>query len=186
MKRYLSLLIICFTLTQFAYAQVEKGFNLVGGSSNIGLDSDRFLFTLTPNIGWFVVDGLAQGGQISIFLTDDDRYTYLNISLMPFIRYYFGKAKTKPFIHAAIGLGFDTYWRINFEGEKIKRSDNQLNYELKAGIAYFITEQVALEGALAYRDYGISEELLGNFVIDIGFQVHIFRIFNRKKESEMF
>jgi hypothetical protein len=61
-----------------------------------------------------------------------------------------------------------------------------LNYELKTGAAYFIIDQVALEGALAYRDYGIPEVILGNFIFEVGFQVHIFRLFNRKKEDDVF
>jgi hypothetical protein len=126
-----SLLIISIFIVLYADAQVEKGYNLVGGSSIIGMDSDQFFFTITPNIGWFVVDGLAQEGQASVVISDDDRYTFMNISLMPFIRYYFGKAKLKPFIHGAIGLGFESLWRINFEGEKIKTSDDKFELRIK-------------------------------------------------------
>ena len=179
MKRSVIFLLTCILCIQFAGAQVKKGYNLVGGSSTLGLDKDQFSLTLNPNIGWFVDDGFAQGGQVTAFLLDEAGYTYLNVSLMPFIRFYLGKAKTRPFFHGAMGIGFENTWSVSSDGSKEKESDNQLTYELKAGVAYFITDQVSLEGALAFRRYGIMDESVdvGELSIDIGFQIHIFRLF---------
>jgi len=122
MKRFLIFLLFTLFTIHFVHAHVEKGYNLVGGITNIGLDSDRFTFGLTPDIGWFVKDRLAVGGQLFMYLRDGENSTSFIVSMMPFGRYYFGKSKTKVFIHGAIGIGIGTYWS-NFGGEKTKISE---------------------------------------------------------------
>lgn len=188
MKRFLCVLMISFFIVQSADAQVEKGYNLVGGSMNIGMDSDRFVFALMPVLGWFVKDRLAVGGQIFLYVNDVEFGTAFLISLMPFCRYYFGKSNTKFFVHGAIGIGSQTYWSIYYYPEytKRKRSETDFNYDLRAGVAHFIVDQVALEGALVYRKHGLTSEDFGNFGIDVGIQVHIFRFFKRNKEEDIF
>jgi len=183
MKKFCMTLLMGMLFIPFARAQVEKGYNLLGGSGRIGLDSDLFSICLSPDLGWFIRDRLAVGGNLSFYVSDTENSTSFNLSFGPFARYYFGNARTKVFVHGGFGLSTDTY-TYNYNGNKEKNTDTDLYLDLRGGVAFFITDQVALEAALVYQSYQILDEFSGSFGITAGFQIHIFQLFNRKEGSE--
>jgi len=183
MKRFFITMLLGFTILQCAHAQIEKGYNLLGGSGRIGLDSDMFSIYLSPDLGWFVKDRLAVGGNLTFYVSDTENTANFNLSFGPFTRSYFGNARTKVFAYGGLGITSDTY-SYNYNGTKEKDSDFDMYFDLRAGIAFFITDQVALEAALVYQSYSIIDEYSGSFGISAGFQIHIFQLFNKNKGSE--
>ncbi|MBR9998227.1 MAG: outer membrane beta-barrel protein [Cyclobacteriaceae bacterium] len=157
-------------------AQIEKGYNLVGGSASIGLNTDRFSIYIGPDLGCFVRDRLAVGASLPIYFSDSEFSTTFSISVMPFIRYYFGESKTKFFVHGGLGIGSSSY-TYTANGGKEKDTDFEFNSDLRAGIAHFITDQVALEAVLRYQSFDIFDDYFGSFGIAVGLQIHIFRLF---------
>jgi hypothetical protein len=183
MKRFFITLMLGFLILQCAHAQIEKGYNLAGGAGRIGFDSDQFSIYLSPDLGWFIKDRFPVGGNLTFYVSDTENSTNFTLSFGPFVRYYFGNARTKVFVHGGMGISSDTY-SYNYAGNKEKNSDFDLYFDLRAGIAFFITEQVALEAALVYQSYSIIDEYSGSFGISAGFQIHIFKLFNKNKEAE--
>ncbi len=183
MKRFFITIILGFTILQCTQAQIEKGYNLLGGSGRIGFDSDMFSIYLSPDLGWFIKDRFAVGGNLTFYVSDTENYTDFTLSFGPFARYYFGNSRTKFFVHGGLGITSNTY-SYNYSGTKEKDSDFDLYFDLRAGIAFFITKQVALEAALVYQSYSIIDEYSGSFGISAGFQIHIFQLFNKNKEAE--
>lgn len=183
MKRFFITLILGFFILQCAQAQIEKGYNLVGGSGRIGLDNDQFSVYLSPDLGWFIKDRFPVGGNLTFYVSDDKYSTHFTLSFGPFMRYYFGNSRTKIFVHGGFGITSNTD-SYNYSENKERNSDFDLYFDLRAGIAFFITQQVALEAALVYQSNSIIDEYSGSFGISAGLQIHIFQLFNKNKEAE--
>ncbi|HPF93080.1 MAG TPA: hypothetical protein PLV65_04050, partial [Tenuifilaceae bacterium] len=127
MKRKISLLAGALIIALGLNAQVEQGKILIGGSSNLRFssntmssevvgveDSDSQLktseFSFEPQVGYFVIDGLAVGIDLSYISSKSkwgdmdwsDPSTALGIGL--FGKYYVGDTNIKPFAQANIGF----------------------------------------------------------------------------------
>lgn len=162
-------------------AQTEKGNYLIGGTiGSIGGTfqggGSEFNFNLSPKAAWFVQDRLAIGGQVGLGLRSiKDGGTTVSYSIGPLARYYFTKSevgelvkKTTFFAEANAGLG----------GRNVSSgggSTNGFEAGIGPGLAYFVTENVALE-ALAKLNlttgFGSSAAAFSP-MIGVGFQIYL-------------
>lgn len=168
-----------FTLTWLAalttaQAQTEKGRWLVGAQVGNFSYSDpnnqrRFSGDLLPSAGYFVANGLAVGAGIPVSLsiqqypyfdqttasTVDAKQTSTSYGLAPFVRYYFGSAKLKPYL----GLSY-SYSRTNTNqttpGRTILKTEGHASVIAPTiGVAYFVSRNVALNVGI---DYNIQKQ----------------------------
>lgn len=171
MKKILFSAVLIFTFSiGIATAQLQKGSTLVGGSigdMSLGLgDENVFNITLTPRVGYFIQDNIAVGGKVGLSYTalpGSDAYGY---NVNAFGRYYFGEnefdtllKQGRWFLEAGTGVagarGVDLGFNINFG----------------PGYAYFLTENVAVEGLLLYNGtFGASSS--NGLSLNVGFQIY--------------
>jgi hypothetical protein len=153
------------------FAQTDKGDWLVGGLLQLNTAKNSTSFEFSPNAGYFVLDNFAVGAKL---VTAYEQLGDLNITSFgfgPFARYYFSEKKIKPFFAA----DFDV------QNQKFKTSlgsvtENAFNYFLGGGAAFFITDNVAVEGLLGLRHTKVKEEEgNGGLNFRVGFQVYINR-----------
>ena len=101
-----SLVIVLFSLT--VNSQITKGNWMVGGEGVIRgykfSNEDKYTFNaeLFPKSGYFILDKLAVGGEIGVFIDRGNLYS----SFVPFSRYYLLNEEkiVIPYVEAGIGL----------------------------------------------------------------------------------
>ena len=150
-----------------ANAQIPKGKILLGGSTNLSFtsstytdkydgtktgDSKTATFELNPQVGYFIMDGLAVGLDLSYSSSKtksgsgswSDPTTMIGVGV--FGKYYMGTTNIKPFGLAHLG--------VISTSTSPKDVDKDRGYAmgLALGGAYFINESVAFELSLGY-DY---------------------------------
>lgn len=154
-------------------AQTQKGSWLLGGSASFNSfkqgDSKATFLDFSPNAGYFVIDDLAIGLNLSFqSIKPDGEDAATLFSAGPFVRYYFVNLgeKTKLFGHANFGFGSedDGFDKAEFT-----------QWGIKAGPAIFLSPSVALEIAVGYgsQKYKDFDDALNNFGLSVGFQVHL-------------
>ena len=147
-----------FVLMFFVLAlqgQTEKGNVLLGGDTKLDITSQKMDVTdnairrstfieLSPQIGFFVADGLAMGVELPIFYSSSrlgniySSSTFLAVS--QFLRYYFGKSNIKPYLHGGAGIGMLKYKSVVFNESSLK-----FNYDLRGGLGIFLNDKVSLD-----------------------------------------
>ncbi len=171
MKKFLFSTLLVFACSiGVATAQLQKGSTLVGGGIadlNLGLgDDDVFTITLTPRVGYFIQDNVAVGGKVGLTYTaqpGEDAYAY---NVNAFGRYYFGEKEFNTllkqgrwFLEAGAGIG------------GAKGADVGFNVNFGPGYAYFLTDNIAVEGLLLYN--GIFGDGSSNGLsLNVGFQIY--------------
>ncbi|MBI5914292.1 MAG: outer membrane beta-barrel protein [Bacteroidetes bacterium] len=156
------------------FAQTEKGNILLGGTAGFDIEFERTANYVTidaqPQIGFFVTDNLALGG--SLLLQNAKRGDYFSstsFGIAPFGRYYFGASTTKLFVQAQVG-----YITNKFESEigGFDITSDGVYFGFGPGVTFFLNSRVAIEGVLAYTNYGgdFDHE---NFGLRIGVQVYL-------------
>jgi outer membrane protein len=164
----IGLVLFCFSLT--LKGQTEIGNVLIGGGTNMNLsfmnskwktddisgDAGKATnLELTPQIGYFVSDGLALGVQLPISYSaeedeSNEKFSTTSLAFVPFIRYYFGTGIVKPYIHGGLGFGtLNMKYKPNF-GSTESMSAGMFLFEMGGGLNYFISDNVALDFGLGY------------------------------------
>jgi|TARA_R110000737_G_scaffold224336_4_gene239349 hypothetical protein len=161
-------------------AQLEKGSMLIGGSGAFGASAggngSGYIFNLYPSAGYFVLNKFAVGAEVG-FLSQVNNFgnftsRYNAISFSPFARYYFLKQESKVNIFAQAGIAIAYY---NSTYAQSTTNDIVTIPNVKAGVAYFIRPQVALEAAINVRwnpnvpIINPNDQIYGS----IGFQIHL-------------
>jgi outer membrane protein len=136
-----------------AAAQTEKNTLLLGGNLSFNSTESVNSFTATPNIGFFVINNLAIGGEFSLFTSEG----YTSWGVGPYARYYFGQnAKGKPYLGASALIG------------GADEVDTEVGFGAHAGYAFFLNKSIALQLGLQYNRMNEMD----NFGIGAGFQIH--------------
>jgi hypothetical protein len=194
MKKTIAVLIVA--LIGFnATAQVEKGSRLVGvGIGSLSYtnstsktsysntptvynsDGNSFSISLYPNVAWFVQDGLAVGGGISISFysskskssntsssaTSEYTSTQPSFYLSPYARKYFSGSKTgMPFVqvNAQYGIYGGKSKSTSSGGsssETTTKPKGDWNAGLSLGYEQFVTKNIGLYGSIGFN-YGSSK-----------------------------
>ena len=185
-KITLTLLFVCFTCVLFA--QTERGRFLISGDSKLAFYSvtDEFStgsttneFEFSPQIGYFISNGVAIGIQVPIQyqkISEESSYDETHsVFFAPFIRSYMGKSRLKPYFEGSVGLGVSKS-ESSYESES--SSENQYMINLGAGLAYWMTKNVSFETGLkfiylSYGSSGSSNNVSKGFGFNMGFAISI-------------
>lgn len=165
-----------------SFAQIEKGYWMVGGSGsyrsteyvndNPTLSSDYTILRLAPNIGYFFADKLAGGLNGTFYYNPIGGGAYnIGYGIGPFARYYF-RANQK-LINVFVQANYLYYVDNNYSaGGRAQFNSN--SYGLKAGPVIYFNDGVALELAFEYVRNNINNTVKATDLgITIGFQIHL-------------
>jgi hypothetical protein len=182
-KHVLAFCIAIAALTTTAKAQLQKGYYLIGGDLggfSLGLSDGRpFNLNITPKVAWFRNNNLAIGGFVDLGLyTAEGQGTAFNYGIGPLARYYFGstdvsttttsaRRSSRFFLEGTVGLQ-----GINTSGGS---STNGLGIGIGPGLAYFINQNIALEGLLKYtKAVGFGNDGGSSLIqFGLGFQIYL-------------
>ena len=172
----LKVISIGFVLMFFVFAlngQTEKGSVLLGGENILDFtsrkddDNDKRTFAeLSPQIGFFVVDGLAVGVEIPMSHSsrkseNGSSNAYTSLAVSPFLRYYFGTSHIKPYLHGEAGFGSGKtkiIWSPGLGGTPPphQSSSRMFLYEIGGGFGIFLNDKVSLDFGIRYTSQSIS------------------------------
>jgi hypothetical protein len=179
MKRVIKIiLIVTLTITNSnTYSQITKGYWMLGGgagfantkSTNGDSSADSTGFSISPNIGYFVIDNLAIGtsGEFSYTFESENTKTFNSNSISPFIKYYFlDKEKI-----------VNIFSEARYEIMRLKESDFKTDkINLKVGVVFFLNSTAGLEVALNYSKQKTNQDFENRVIyLNVGFQIHLER-----------
>ena len=154
MKKILLAVVILVGLSTVANSQTNKGIWLLGGSAGYQSFAGSNIFSISPNIGYFVKNNLAIGGLFSVVGGNGSSSSTLNAYIKP----YFGSSET------------NKWFAIGGVGTRSIYNENKFSFAMGAGNATFLNKNVALEISGTYSQISDFDE--GAFDIKFGFQVH--------------
>jgi len=154
MKKILAMLTICTIVSVAANAQTEKSTWLLGGGLSFQSTSGSSIFVASPNIGYFVSNNIAVGGEFNIITTSGST----RWSLGPYLRGYLNPtASGSLFGQAGVGFGGGT------------GGSSTTTFMGKVGYAAFLNKSTALEFSAGLNAGGGSSV----FLLGVGFQIHL-------------
>jgi len=184
-------LLIVMICTGNLMAQFSKGRMLVGGTasfSSLTTKDDAFssditsnMFTITPRAGYFIIDNLAIGLDVSFGITKASTSTSsqssksTSILAGPYVRYYL---KPGIFFQGEYQLGSS---KVSYDatGIKFDYTENLSAWAISAGYALFLNDQVAVEPMISYKS-SVAKESMQDYkgtnagvVIGIGLQIYL-------------
>lgn len=181
MKKITLAIVILVGFSFASKAQTQKDWYLIGSDiSDIGVNLQKgnteFNFAISPKIAWFIKDNLALGGQVDLGVKTASGYTQFNYGVGPLARYYFGSKdvstpkKTRLFGEANVGI-----FGQNTKVSGNNTSTNGLGFGFGPGVAYFINENIALEGLIKYNGtVGFGNSTTVNAVnFNLGLQIYL-------------
>jgi outer membrane protein len=135
----------------FTYQKQESGYQNLSGN-------------LTPLAGYFVANGLVMGTGIPFGISSTKygdsyvnfynlRQTGTSIGLSPFVRYYIGQAKLKPFVSIAYSYSrtASKYKTDTAGGSQSKTKGYTTALTPMVGAAYFVSRTLGLTLSLNYN-----------------------------------
>ncbi|WP_460985256.1 outer membrane beta-barrel protein [Spirosoma fluminis] len=164
MKKILLTAVFLCIVSWVASAQTETGRWMVGVSVGSLTYQDQpstgyktFSVSLSPSAGYFVMDNLLVGTglplSVSTSKTDNPglllKTTTTGIGLAPFVRYYFGESKLKPYIGVSYSYTANHY-TYKTRLDKASGSGHTSLLVPGIGLAYFINRNIALNAGLNY------------------------------------
>lgn len=141
-------------------AQTEAG-NIMMGAQLLNVTgtfqhgSNSLDLGITPQVGFFLVDNFALGGQVILNLKTASHYTDFSYAVGPFARYYFNEINDQN-LQFSRRSSFFAEANVNVRGENVKVSGNStstngLGVGIGPGLAYFLTPNLGLETTLKYN-----------------------------------
>ena len=171
-------------------AQTQKGTHLVGAQVGNIVFSQREnvgnSIQLKPTYGYFVISQLAIGLAVPLYYYSGgipkNSVKVTQIGLTPFLRYYIGPSRVKPFV--SIAGGFQKNKAVG--GGSPTSIEYAWGYSAGGGVAFFVTKSVSFDLAANYtgvgsRDYytldsyaqnGLTTGVVDAININLGFQVY--------------
>lgn len=204
--KFFKLFLIAFLTLWYANldAQTEAGNFLFGGSSKLGFsavktklssDGESYDYSKTkilnfsPQIGYFVIDGLAIGVEIPVnsqvenvdFMGQKMTSKSFAYAVAPFARYYFGSQNVRPFLHGSAGVGSENY-KYEEDGDSDEDKYKIVLFSLGGGVGIFVNDNVSFDCGIFYSsmtrkfdDYMGSnvsvDQITSGFNFSVGFVV---------------
>lgn len=160
-KAFFTLVFILSGLS-LTMAQTEKGRWMVGASvGSLSYSSQNgyrsFSTSVSPSAGYFVATNLVVGTGIPFSLSTSKYYNpsgdaharNVSIGLSPYVRYYIGERKLKPYVGLAYAYS-QTDQQTESGGQTNKANGSASSVTPTLGIVYFINRTVALSAGLSY------------------------------------
>lgn len=173
MKRFTCCLPLLFSLSAIVHAQTDQGDWMMGGALSLNTAKKSTEFTLTPNVGYFFGRNFAAGAEMIIKFSKLGDIRHSELGVGPFARYYFELKEPvfKPYIHGAFKLS-----SVRTKTEGVSETETGTGFIIGLGGAYFINDNVAIDGLAGYNHTKVEDEhSYGGFIFRIGFQVHLLR-----------
>ncbi|MEA5081756.1 MAG: OmpW family outer membrane protein [Dysgonamonadaceae bacterium] len=163
MKKRIYILFVMLLVAATTFAQTEKGQFIVSGKSSLDftysntkleagylpdeVSQEKYDLTISPAIGYFVIDNLAVVLQTSYGISDgklEDQTSQL--SLIPSAIYYFPASEiVRPFVQAGAGYVNISNKTSLDTGGKATQSFNGYTLAGGVGVAFFVKENIAIE-----------------------------------------
>lgn len=200
MKKMLFLLLVGMLLSSTTFAQTQKGHLFVSGGAGLvstftsqtpvydgksGDNTTGHSITLLPSLGYFVIDNLSIGLAGNIVYSSSksesgNKSVSNQILLTPVAIYFFPvEGKIKPLAQVGIGLALMTEKYIPKNGDDQKYAYGGPNFNIGAGISYFVKENISFNFGLSYTkvvltdsDDTKSQMKQGNFGNNIGIAIY--------------
>ncbi|MEJ5104191.1 outer membrane beta-barrel protein [Chryseobacterium sp. MYb328] len=207
-KLLLASAIVLFGLSN---AQMTKGDWVISGNTGMGFnniattvkvggkstDSPKVnMFSITPSVGYFVIDKLAVGIDLGYVNRttkyDDVKSTNSTFSVMPTATYYFtNSSKLVPFLGAGIGYGSNKE-KASFSGirngiydpiliQDTETTTDGLAWKVKGGVTYMATSSLGINLGISYDQFSSKETIMNTevktnintFGVNVGFSYFI-------------
>jgi outer membrane protein len=189
-------------------AQMTKGDWVISGNTGLGFNSTNTntkvngtkvdetkesSFSITPSVGYFVIDGLAVGIDLGFnsqtIKEDRDKVTISTFSVMPTATYYFKTGgKFVPFLGAGIGYSSSKI-KYNFNDsivdpllfDNTETTTDGLAWKVKGGVTYMATQSLGINLGLGFDQFYNKETYSNveykttrsNFGVNVGFSYFI-------------
>jgi hypothetical protein len=152
MKKLVLLLSLVFSLSSFGQIEkpITKGNKILSGAGSVqffqarsgNFAANTFYLSLSPGVGYFILDNLAIGINTNFELTKAGGSGVYTFGLGPYARYYFNN-----------GLFFRTDIGYNLLHGLGNSTAKQKEYTIIPGIGYaiFLNPKVSFEPSLNYR-----------------------------------
>lgn len=134
--------------------------------------SKQFSGSLLPSAGYFIAKNLVVGAGLPLSLSSsrttdaysasgayESKSTITGIGIAPFIRYYLGEAKLKPFLGLSYSYVLNRAKYQSYSGAKSSEGHTSV-ITPNLGLAYFITRNIALNATLGYNVQSQSSYIL--------------------------
>lgn len=189
-----------------ANAQTEKGNWVITGASKLDFNSGKTVsksngisvegqksttLSFAPSAGYFVVKNLAVGLEFEYNITtshedlpgpggiENKKIKNVLLSALPSLTYYFS-TDSKAFPYVGAGAGY-ALGRSKIQGDNIKNDTNFFHWKVKGGIAYMVSEKVAVDLGLNYDQLsttynfstGSNKLYFKNFGAQIGISIFL-------------
>ncbi|HHS12355.1 MAG TPA: hypothetical protein ENN03_01150 [bacterium] len=152
------IVLACFTLAAVASAEVNLGFNGVGGHIGLAMPEgsigNPIAFGANFDFGT-LMDNLHLTGLASYWSKGwAEGFSTSSLTIAAIAQYFFGDpgAQILPFAGAGLGLNI-TSTTVEWFGEKSSSSATDLGIHLQGGIHYVLSEAMKL---MAYAQYSLS------------------------------
>ncbi|PKP01703.1 MAG: hypothetical protein CVU14_04665 [Bacteroidetes bacterium HGW-Bacteroidetes-9] len=171
-KKFFATAMLFLCISAFAFAQVEKGNWIFGGSSNLEFDATKEKvksgsttsdgskysdFDFRPQVGYFVIDKLPVGLFMDLSLDKmkdenyDSEYKWTSFLIGPFVRYYITDLDGfMPYAEAGLGIGSGNN-KTTYSGNESDEKYNMFGYKFGAGGTYFVTKNVGVDLFIGYK-----------------------------------
>lgn len=173
MKSTFMLLFICMLSGVTGFSQTQKDSRYLGGNLRFGIDKtkpDNGNQTQVNNLdarvdaGTFLYDDFAIGAALQMRREASPKGTknrYFNPQLLGTSRYYAGGEKVKIFLAGQLGLSISHSSHLEYNGQdsEKRRGSTQVGgaYGIGAGVAWFLSPGVALEGTMGWEGYSMPK-----------------------------
>lgn len=187
--RKLVLLTILF-VSLGAQCQITKGRLYISGSSDLSLlslkkeetgrfekSSEETSFSFAPSAAYVVFDNTLLGVRLnysSLKETEGEREEMdKSLGIGPFVRYYVGEWKFKPFVEGEIQVGNSKY--SNKDGTDL---DTELEYKLfgyavSGGVAAFVNDYLSFDMSIGYQGQNREGKELDHAIDSKGLAVRL-------------
>jgi outer membrane protein len=178
MKKLITLLILLLIQINSLMslkAQTDKGNYLFGGQytlvfSNKNIDDGSFAtkqsaFEISPQIGYFIFKNIPIGlaFRYSYFkeIYNQETNTTTSLSLIPFIRTYFGNAKLRPYLHLGFGVGNEDH--ESKDQQSLYNTYSKIFiYQLHTGLGIRLNKHILFDLGIGY-DYETINHVSGKY-----------------------
>lgn len=154
--------IILLTACTVVRAQTEKGKFLLGGGSTLSFNTSNAKWEgddesykssnidFAPRFGYFIADNLAVGLELPVwhYWSDNDKST--SIYCGPFLKYYFGQNRFRPYLSGATEFGKDKSEYTYSDGDVSESTVRSFRYSVGGGLGLFISEHTAIDLGIVY------------------------------------
>lgn len=219
MKKLLVTILVLLFIQQISIAQTEKGKFEISPSISMNLNyskdteksesdysrdvnTNTVSFRIHPKLGYFFFDNFVAGLGVSYYtevkktkpfdkkLDEDLKSTSNSIALYPYVKYYFGQGKLRPFVGASFSYGkrYSKYDRLQYgnnypDDAKVVNEKSEVDfysYAIFPGVSYFINDHISLDAMIEYSHFKLSYDesyidyqKTNNFNVNVGVSIFL-------------